>query len=219
MDNSNNKNKNKKPLISIVAAISDNYIIAINGKIPWYLPEDFHHFRELTLYSPVILGRKTQETIEEYLKPAGRKYLDLRKNIILTSNKNNSKEDLGVKKVNSFDEALKVVSSNDLVWIIGGSSVYEQAIPLADVLELTFVHKVFTDYRQDKKVFPKINYSEWELVKSIPKENYSFKTFIRKDNKEGLFKERKKNYFSYLKTKNKNINEYLPSEKRMNLNK
>lgn len=126
-----------KPKISIIAAISENRAIGKNNQLLWRIPEDMRRFKELTTGHPVIMGRKTYETIG---KP-----LPNRTNIIIT-------RDLGYKAegaiiVHSLEEALRLATlaqgkapEGNEVFVMGGGEIYEQAIGLADKLYITLVH-------------------------------------------------------------------------------
>ena len=134
--------------IAIIAALSENYVIGKNGKIPWKIPEDLKRFRELTLNNAVIMGRKTYESVG---KP-----LNKRLNIVLTTNFDFKAE--GVIVCHNLEEALKAAQTNTTAYVIGGEKVYRDFIPLATRLELTHVHSVV----DGDTFFPKFNAEEWE---------------------------------------------------------
>jgi len=137
--------------IIIIAALSDNYIIGIDNKLPWSLPKDLRHFRELTLGKPIIMGRKTHESIGRILPN--------RRNIVLSRNKDFSPTDCEV--YNSLEQALNKLHSYPEVFIIGGTDLYQQALPLATKMYLTLVHHDFIG----DAYFPKWDAKEWEVVK------------------------------------------------------
>ena len=139
-----------EPKISIIAAISENRAIGKNNELLWRIPDDMRRFRELTTGHPVIMGRKTYETIG---KP-----LPNRTNIIITRDKNYSAP--GCIIVYSLDEALekaKKIEGGE-VFIMGGGEIYKEAIKFADKLYLTLIHEgkegdtYFPDYSEFKKV-------------------------------------------------------------------
>ncbi len=137
--------------IIIISAISKNNVIGIKNKIPWYIKKDFEHFKELTLDNPIIMGRKTWESLP--IKP-----LPKRRNIVLTRDVN---LDLpGVEVCDSFESALKLCEGEKKVFIIGGSNIYSQGLKYANVLELTRIDK---EYEGDS-FFPEINLEEWKIV-------------------------------------------------------
>ena len=156
----------------LIAAFSENRVIGYQGKIPWKIPEDLKHFRQLTLNHPIIMGRKTYESIG---KP-----LDKRKNIVLT--KDGKFNPSGVIVCHSLEEALKNCG-NEETYIIGGEQIYKQAISHATRLELT---KVKGNYQGDA-FFPEIDYSVWHKTKEEDYSNYSFLTYV-KINLERLLK-------------------------------
>lgn len=134
-------------MLSIIAAIGDNRELGKNYQLLWHIPEDMKRFKALTSGHTVIMGRKTFESIG---KP-----LPNRTNIIITSNKEFSAP--GCIITHSLDEAIKL--SNDIeTFIIGGASIYSQAIDRADKLYLTKVKGTFDadiyfpDYSRFSKV-------------------------------------------------------------------
>jgi dihydrofolate reductase len=122
--------------IAMVWAMSDNRVIGRNNKLPWHLPNDLKYFKRLTTGKPVIMGRKTYESI-------GRP-LPNRVNIVLTREVGFSAE--GVKVVHTLDEAIDLaqaectISGAEEVIIMGGAEIYRLAMPLADRLYVTLVH-------------------------------------------------------------------------------
>lgn len=142
--------------ISLIAAIGTNNELGNNGKLPWYLPKDFTHFKNTTKKHPVIMGRKTFEAIGKALPD--------RENIVITGDRTYHKE--GIRIVHSLGEALALFKDIDEeVFIIGGAQIYEQTIPLADKLYITHVDGSF----EADTFFPKIDYTKWEKIKE---ENY-----------------------------------------------
>lgn len=113
----------------MIVACSRNRVIGKNLQLPWRLPDDLKRFKELTLGHPVIMGRKTFESIG---KP-----LPGRKNIVITRQKSFGPD--GVKTVSSLDEALEVISGVSEAFIIGGGEIYQMALSRADRIYLTWV--------------------------------------------------------------------------------
>ena len=157
----------------LIAAISENNVIGIKNKVPWYIPEDIKKFRELTINHPVIMGRNTYESIPEKFCP-----LSQRKNIVLSNSLSNQK---GIYIARNIDEALELTEDRDS-YVIGGEIVYGLFLPLAKKLEITRVHRSF----EGDSFFPEVNLDEWNLSneergisenESIP---YSFLTYLRK---------------------------------------
>ncbi len=140
-------------IISIIAAMDRNKLIGNNNKLPWHLPADFAHFKSVTMGKPIIMGRKTFESIG---KP-----LPGRANIVL-SRKVATQFD-GVVCVSTFEEALAVVSDAEEVMIIGGSSVYEMLLPQINRMYLTFVDAEF----DGDAWFPDYYEKEWLEIDSV----------------------------------------------------
>lgn len=158
----------------IISALAKNNVIGKNGKIPWYIKEDFEHFKNITMGYPCIMGDKTYESLPSNSKP-----LPGRENIVLTFNKDYKPE--GTKVFYSFEEALDYCKDKDKVFICGGASIYKLGLSVADKLELTRIHKDF----EGDVFFPEINFNEWELIKREDKEDlkhgqFSFLTYARK---------------------------------------
>ncbi len=138
------------PKISLIAALSENRAIGKNNKLIFRIPEDLKRFKEATSNHPVIMGRKTFESI-------GRP-LPNRTNIIVTRDKNYKAEDCII--VHSLEEAFGVAKTNETkeIFVIGGGQIYEQAIKFANKLYLTLVEgsyeadTFFPDYSEFKKV-------------------------------------------------------------------
>ncbi|MDT8409774.1 MAG: dihydrofolate reductase [Wenzhouxiangellaceae bacterium] len=114
--------------VVLVAAMGRNRVIGVDGGMPWHLPADLKHFKQLTLGHPVIMGRRTFESIG---KP-----LPGRRNIVLSGSLKQAPA--GCDRVDSLDEALASVD-RETVMVIGGGQLYRQALPIATRLELTFI--------------------------------------------------------------------------------
>ena len=158
----------KKPNLIIIAAISENNVIGSGNEIPWDISEDRKRFKKLTIYHPVIMGRKTLESV---LKRLGKPLPD-RKNIVLTR-QNISRE--GIYIVHSVDEAINLCAG-EYSYVMGGGKIYRLFLPLVDRMEITRVHK-----NVDGDVFfPEVNWTEWEEINREYKGEYSFLTYIRR---------------------------------------
>lgn len=116
-------------LISLVAAMARHRVIGQNNKMPWHLPADLAHFKKVTLGKPVVMGRKTFESIGRPLPG--------RKNIVISRQKNLSIDQ--VECVESIEQALSVLKNEPEIMIIGGATIYEQTLPMADQLYLTYI--------------------------------------------------------------------------------
>ena len=121
-------NSTGKPRISVIAALAKNRVIGIENRLPWRLPEDLAHFKSLTLGHPILMGRKTFESLGRPLPG--------RTNIVITRNPDYRPE--GCLVADSIPGAL-ALCTDDEVFFIGGAELYAQAIPLADRLYLTEV--------------------------------------------------------------------------------
>jgi dihydrofolate reductase len=119
----------KKPRVSVIAALAKNHVIGIENRLPWRLPEDLAHFKALTLGSPILMGRKTFESLGRPLPG--------RANIVITRNRGYRPD--GCLVADSIPTALALCGDVDEVFFIGGAELYAQAIPLADRLYLTEV--------------------------------------------------------------------------------
>ncbi len=158
--------------LTIIAAVSENNVVGINGKIPWRIKEDIIRFKELTLNHPVIMGRKTYESIPGKFRPLPR-----RKNVVLSRN---FKTDEKIYVVGSIKEALEFVKQENS-YVIGGEQIYKAFLPYANKMELT---RVFEIYEGDC-FFPHVNWDEWKGVdRSHNREEngikYAFLSYVRK---------------------------------------
>lgn len=137
-------------MLSMIVAMGENNAIGKDNDLLWHLPEDFKHFKKTTMGKPILMGRKTYESIG---KP-----LPGRENIVITRDKRFTAE--GVTIVNSIDAALSASEQYDEVMIIGGASFYQQMLPMVDRLYITLVHQTF----EADAFFPDINMNEWAEI-------------------------------------------------------
>ena len=114
-------------IISMIAAMANNRVIGKDNQMPWHLPADFAWFKRSTMGKPVVMGRKTYDSIGRPLPG--------RLNIVISRDANLEIE--GVTTVTSIEKALELVSDVEEVMIIGGGSIYESCLPKADKLYLT----------------------------------------------------------------------------------
>ncbi len=136
-------------MVSIIVAIAENGVIGDKNALLWNIKEDMRRFRTTTTGHPVVMGRKTFESI-------GRP-LPKRTNVVITRGDTTFE---GCKVAHSLEEAIAMFPAEEEVFIIGGAQIYTQAMALADKLYLTIVHR---NYEGDTS-FPEINYSEWREV-------------------------------------------------------
>jgi len=140
-------------MISIIAAIGKNNELGKNNTLLWHIPADMKHFREITYGHPVIMGRKTFESIG--------KSLPNRKNIVITRDVKYKKD--GAEVVHSLAEALDLFpDTNEEIFIIGGAEIYKQAMVVADRLYITHIEA--KDSEADS-FFPEIIPVVWNEVK------------------------------------------------------
>lgn len=118
-----------KPRISVIAALARNRVIGVENRLPWRLPEDLAHFKALTLGHPVLMGRRTFESLGRPLPG--------RTNIVITRNAGYRRD--GCVVAGSIPAAIALCADADEIFFIGGADLYAQVIPLADRLYLTEV--------------------------------------------------------------------------------
>ena len=118
-----------KPIISLVAAMAKDRVIGKDNQMPWHLPADLKHFKSVTLGKPIIMGRKTFESIGRALPG--------RQNIVISRNSDYQAENCDMAE--SFEAALSLTENADEVMVIGGGFLYAKTLDIADKLYLTFI--------------------------------------------------------------------------------
>jgi dihydrofolate reductase len=158
--------------LSLIAAMADNRVIGHENRLPWHLPADLQHFKAITLGKPVLMGRKTWESIGRPLPG--------RTNVVITRDASYQAE--GCVVAHSLEEAVGAAGEALEVMVIGGAQLYRQALPLAETLYLTLVH---AEFRGDTR-FPAWRPEEWRETARIDHEAddrnphaYSFITLER----------------------------------------
>lgn len=155
-------------MISIIVAIAKNNVIGKSNELPWYLPEDLKHFKQITTGKTVLMGKNTYESIVSRLgKP-----LPDRTNIVITRDINFKPAD-GVVVYSDLDKAL---SENNDLFIIGGASIYKQTIDKADRLYITEVGQEI----DGDAFFPEIDKSIWKETLREPHDGLNFVIYERK---------------------------------------
>jgi len=134
-------------LLSLIVAMTPHHVIGANNRLLWRLPAELQYFKKITMGKPIIMGRKTHESIGRALPG--------RRNIIISHNPTFQAE--GCEVVDSLEKALALVQAEEEAMIIGGAQIYQQALPLAHRLYLTLVHHEFTG----DTFFPEWETSEW----------------------------------------------------------
>jgi dihydrofolate reductase len=137
-------------IISIIVAMDDNGVIGAGGTLPWHLSSDLKHFKSITMGKPIVMGRKTYESIERPLPG--------RENIIVTRDKNYIAE--GCIVLHSLDAVYAHCCNNDEIMIMGGADLYTKTLDKASRIYMTEVH---TDVNGDV-FFPKFNRSQWKEI-------------------------------------------------------
>ena len=146
-----------EPTLSLIVAMAENYTIGRDNGLPWRLPNDLAYFKRVTMGHPIIMGRKTFESIGRPLPG--------RTNIVVSRQEHWSHE--GVSVVSSLPAALCMAREKAIqaqlkeVMLIGGATLYEQALPMAARLYLTQVHASV----EGDAYFPKLNFDEWREKK------------------------------------------------------
>lgn len=165
--------------VVLVAAVAENGVIGRDNKLPWRIKSDLQYFKSLTIGRPVVMGRKTYESIG---KP-----LPGRTNIVVTRDKAFSAP--GVVVAHDLDEALRIARDDaekrnaDSIAVIGGTEIFRQTLPHADKLALTIVHAK----PQGDTYWPQIDMSQWAEVERRrqskgPQDDcdFTFVTYLRK---------------------------------------
>lgn len=155
------------PKISLIAAMSQNGVIGKNNAMPWHIPEELKYFRKITEGKPIIMGRKTFESLNS--KP-----LPKRQNIILTHEKNFFAPEVTV--VHSVEEAIALSSSAQEIMVIGGAAVFQAFLTKATRIYLTVIHE---NYDGDT-FFPAIDWSQWQLTSEENKGLFTAKVFDKR---------------------------------------
>lgn len=142
--------------LAVIVAAAENGVIGRNNGLPWHLPEDLRYFKRVTMGKPIVMGRKTYESIGRPLPG--------RTNIVITRQADYAAE--GVRVVGSLDDALVLASDIALIdgstelMVIGGAEIYRSAIPKAERLYLTQVHAQIAG----DAYLPDVDWSAWREV-------------------------------------------------------
>lgn len=164
---------NKHNKITLVAALSDNNCIGENNRIPWHVPEDFEFFKNYTMGKPVVMGRKTWESLPKKPLPG-------RPNYVISRQQEQQFSEAIL--CHSIEEAIQQLMDCPEIIIMGGAQIYAQAMPLATDLRLTRIHvNVMGD-----TFFPAIDATEWQQTENsshISSKNniaYDLQHFVRR---------------------------------------
>ena len=140
----------KTPRVTLVVAVADNGVIGRDNALPWHLPEDLRRFKRITLGKPIVMGRKTFESIG---KP-----LPGRLNIVMTRDADYRRE--GVTVVHGVEGALRAAGAAEEVMVIGGSDLFRLFLPSATRVHLTRVHAEVTG----DVFWPALDEKEWVIA-------------------------------------------------------
>jgi dihydrofolate reductase len=143
-------------IISIIAAMDRNRLIGNNNELPWHLPADLAHFKKITLNKPILMGRKTYESIGRPLPG--------RQNIVISRNKDLKIE--GVTVVNTLEGAIESLKDVDELIVVGGSIIYELMLPRAQRMYLSYVDGEF----EGDAWFPEFDETQWDVAESVVQE-------------------------------------------------
>jgi dihydrofolate reductase len=139
--------------ISAICAMSENRAIGKDNKLPWHLPADLKHFKNITMGKPVLMGRKTYESIGRPLPG--------RCNIVMTHHADYQAP--GCVVVQSIEEALAASKDHDELFIIGGATLYQEMLPQTQRIYMTLIHQQI----DGDTFFPALNSHEWQQVECI----------------------------------------------------
>ncbi len=157
--------------IIIISAIAQNRVIGrSNGDMPWHIKEEFQHFKNTTLGFPIIMGRKTFNTLGKPLKG--------RLNIVVTRDKGLRFEFDDVKKFYSLNEAIEYCKTleTEKIFVIGGGDVYKQAIKIADEMILSFL----TFEAEGDIYFPEIDEKVWKVTSRKKRDQFEIVFYARR---------------------------------------
>jgi dihydrofolate reductase len=156
--------------IIIVAVATNGVIGRANGEMPWHVKEDFQHFKKTTMNFPIVMGRKSFESLGKPLKG--------RENIVVTRNANLNYDFDDVIIVHSLNEAIEhcKLLNKEKIFITGGGEIYKQSISLAD--EMIISHMKFEAEGEVK--FPDIDMNEWYIDSKDNRDQFEIVTYKRK---------------------------------------
>lgn len=144
------------PVVALIWAQARNGVIGNGGAMPWHLPEDLAHFKRTTLNYPVVMGRKTWDSIPPKFRP-----LPVRTNLVVTHQADWHAR--GALRATGLDDALRQCADAERVWVIGGAQIFQAALPLATELVVT---EIDADFAGDTMA-PPIG-TDWQRVAEEP---------------------------------------------------
>jgi dihydrofolate reductase len=135
-----------KARVSLILAMSENRVIGVRNGLPWHLPAELRHFRSVTMGYPIIMGRKTHESIGRVLPG--------RRNIVVTRNPDYASN--GAQVAHSLTEAIECCAEADEIFVIGGAELFSEALDLAERIYLTLVHTVVKGDTYFRELSPEV---------------------------------------------------------------
>lgn len=160
------------PIVSLIAAVSENYVIGASNKLVWSMPTDFEYYKNTVRHKPIIMGRKTAESEDMFFSE--------RQNILITRDKNFTKE--GFEVASSLEQAITKTIEGE-IFITGGAQIYKMALPIADKLYITRIHTIV----EGDAYFPQFSEEEWVIEWEEPHKadaqnpfDFTFQRYIRK---------------------------------------
>jgi dihydrofolate reductase len=159
--------------LSLIWAMDENRLIGRNNALPWHLPADLAYFKKITLGKPIIMGRKTYESIGRPLPG--------RRNMVISRSADLKIE--GCDVCTSVEQALKIVDDEPEAMLIGGASLYQQTLHMAQALYLTQIHHKFTGDAYFPEVDEGVWHEVWREDHQADSDNphpYSFIKYLRK---------------------------------------
>lgn len=156
--------------LHLIFAKSRNGVIGINNTLPWHLPEDMAHFKRTTMGCPVIMGRKTWESLPPRFRP-----LPGRVNVVVT--RQNGWYENGTQPSSSLEDVLSFCEQFENVWVIGGAQLYAQALPFADTAVVTEIDADFEGDAFAPQFGPGWQETSREPHTSVNGLNFSFVTY------------------------------------------
>jgi dihydrofolate reductase len=151
--------------IIIIAAMAENRVIGRDNALPWSIKADMEHFKKLTLGQPCVMGRKTWESLP-------RRPLPGRPNIVISKSLSAVE---GAAVFPSLQEAVQHYAGYENIFICGGGAIYEEALGIADGIELTLIHRRY----EGNALFPEIDPALWEITNTEDFDGFSFISYSR----------------------------------------
>ena len=167
----------RTPRISLIAALADNRVIGKDNRLLWHLPADLQHFKQLTLHKPIVMGRKTWESLPGLLPQ--------RTHIVISRNPDYRAP--GCILTPSPEAAIRAAGAVPEIMVVGGAAIYRHMLPLADRLYLTLVHESFAGNAR----FPQWDPAQWretgrEDFPADDKNPYSFSFVTLERRRDGV---------------------------------